>query len=574
LLSMWMDNIVKLRKVIERSLVLSTKMVHYQEDQPASENKLSQTDIVDAEPKRKVEPVVPVDNKKINKSFKGKKSKTWSSSSAGVTDQAAEDAKAKLKGSRQYSNAASATNVSSGPAFIDNDVKPRPAPSQDTAKVKDPDKVSKARAARPPAQPFTSSSAKMPTSAIRSVADDEAKAKARNRMVASRVQSERGKAKPKVSSSEQQLATDEEVKVSARNRMVPSRVRRSGVVGDNELSAASVMEATVFPVVFPPPAIENEEDDSILPGAQKVRGPCAKLEANLNFDDLEAPPSKIDYDAPAPDNDNLEHATAIVAELAPTDLDVSAKLQKMVEDRFNQERKRQVVVEAIQAEPMGNDEQGDNICGVIVSKKCWLLLVVGLLVLVAVAVGAGVLGAAAGGDSGSSDPPKPPPPGGDNDDNDDNDGPEEPTAAPSISRRVELLAAIGATIVENEPDALTSPATSPQGKALDWLAYADEANLDLTTVRPSVLVERYALAVLYFGTNGPTSWTNRYGFLNASSVCSWYEDLGSDSYNGVSCQDGISVNALRLGKHLCGKRESDDQVNLIALGLQSFRPCS
>jgi hypothetical protein len=516
------------KKTVFNPSQYSTKIMYDEEYRPpAGENRpISLRGVQDDEAKRQDEGCLDPVDKKLN--------------------QSKEDAKAKLKGSRPDSNAASATISSSGPAYIDNDMKTMPLPSEQD----NPDKVSKARAARPSVQSSTSS-AKKPTSTARSsVADKEAKAMARSQMVPSRVKRESGEANAKVLSSQEQLVADEEAKASVRNSMVPSRVRRSrGGDGDDELAAATVMEATVFP--GSPSAIEDEEEeDSILPGAQKVHGPGAKLEANLNFDDLEATPSEKDDGRPAPgDKDNLEHATAIVAELVPTDTDVSEQLQKMVEDRFNQERKRQVVVEAVQAEPMGNDEQGGKICGVIVSKKYWLLLVVGLLVLVAVAVGAGVLGAAGGGDSGNSGPPKPRPIGVDNGDNDDNDGPEAPTAAPSISRRVELLEAIGATILENDPNAL-EPGT-PTAQALNWMANVDEANLDFTTTRSSVLVERYALAAFYFATNGPT-WFNRYNFLEATSVCSWNS---VQSIAGVFC-NGLSVQQIYFSKFLYCSRMS------------------
>jgi hypothetical protein len=119
------------------------------------------------------------------------------------------------------------------------------------------------------------------------------------------------------------------------------------------------------------------------------------LGPTLNFEDLEAPLSEKD-DAPSQENDNPEHATVIVMELAATDTDVSKKLQKMVEDRFDQEQKKQVVVEAVQAVPMGNDEEGDNVCGVTTRRKCGLFLVDDLHVIVA-AVGAGIaVGASSG----------------------------------------------------------------------------------------------------------------------------------------------------------------------------------
>jgi hypothetical protein len=118
-------------------------------------------------------------------------------------------------------------------------LKTAPAPrEQDNAKAVDPDTVLKARAARRPAQASTSS-AKKSTSTARSVADNEAKAKARDQMVPSRVQPESGMANPKTLSKEQD-GEDKEAKASARKQMVSSSsVRRSGGGGggDEQLSA-------------------------------------------------------------------------------------------------------------------------------------------------------------------------------------------------------------------------------------------------------------------------------------------------------------------------------------------------
>jgi hypothetical protein len=534
-----------------------------EEDTPEGENKPSQTDALDAEAKRKGKRLDPAE-KPLTKQSKedakakrlakqseedakakekdGHSGKKSQKSSSSATDQVEEDAKAKLnKGSPPDLNAPSAIS-NSGAEFIDNTMKEMPAPIEQTA-----------------ARSCSTSSSNRSVSSARSLADDEAKANARNQMVPSRVRREGGKGNPKVSSKEENMS-DEAAKASARNQMVPSRVRRTGGGGgDEEFSAATVIEATVFP--GSPPAIEYEEDGSILPGAQKVRvSGVNKLEYILDDDleDLEGQPSSKNDDGPAKvRNDNLGHATAIVAELAPTDAEVSQKLQKMVEDRFDQELKKQVVVEAVQAVAVGNDEEGKKVCGVATSRKCWLLLVLGLLVIVAVAVGAGV-GASKGGDSGSSESgtsnadaplsettngPKEPagtdaPVSGTA-----TYGPQEPTGAPSNSRLGELLSAIGPTILENDPNAL-EPGT-PTAQALDWMANTDRSNLDFVTTRSSVLVERYALAVFYFATNGP-AWFNRNNFLEPTSVCSWNNGQVTA---GIFC-NGQSVAQIFMSKFL------------------------
>jgi hypothetical protein len=225
-------------------------------------------------------------------------------------------------------------------------------------------------------------------------------------------------------------------------------------------------------------------------------------------------------DGPAQYTENLEHATPIVAELAPTDTDTdtddSGKLHRMVEARLEQERKKLVVAETVQSVPMRNHEEDDKKCGVTTSRKCWLLLVAGLLVIVTVAVGAGV-GASSGAD-GSSNTDAPP----SGTTNVPTVAPTSRTTAvaptiaapttPSIQRLNLLIEVIGLTILENDAGALPLASESPQGKAFKWLANEDEANLNFNTEHPSVLVERYALAVLYFATNGPT-WTKGNGFL-------------------------------------------------------------
>jgi hypothetical protein len=70
---------------------------------------------------------------------------------------------------------------------------------------------------------------------------------------------------------------------------------------------------------------------------------------------------------------------------------------------------------------------------------------------------------------------------------------------------------------------------SPQSQALAWI-YTDCAGLPDEKV-----VQRWALASFYFGTNGD-NWVVKDGWLQPQSECSWY---------GVSCLDGV-VTKLEL----------------------------
>lgn len=85
-------------------------------------------------------------------------------------------------------------------------------------------------------------------------------------------------------------------------------------------------------------------------------------------------------------------------------------------------------------------------------------------------------------------------------------------------------------------------AASPQYQAMDWLANRDEWNY--VPVSNQVLVERYALAVLYYSTQGKMR-SNPFFFLTNSSVCEWRDE---QLEQGVTCDvDGISVTSVDLG---------------------------
>jgi hypothetical protein len=84
--------------------------------------------------------------------------------------------------------------------------------------------------------------------------------------------------------------------------------------------------------------------------------------------------------------------------------------------------------------------------------------------------------------------------------------------------------------------------SSPQFRALRWLATEDTAVLDLDSISPVILLERYALAVLYFANNGE-GWRNQWDFLSESSVCGW-----RIWPRGVTCNEDDLVMSLVLCK--------------------------
>jgi hypothetical protein len=117
-----------------------------------------------------------------------------------------------------------------------------------------------------------------------------------------------------------------------------------------------------------------------------------------------------------------------------------------------------------------------------------------------------------------------------------------PTAAPTFTERFgkfyDLATLISGDRLEDEE--------SPQFQALRWLVYEDEANIDLGTTFAINVIERYAVATLFFATNGDT-WTSfhNYTFLSEDSVCEWND---ADADSGVFCNFDGYVNRVNIGK--------------------------
>jgi hypothetical protein len=92
---------------------------------------------------------------------------------------------------------------------------------------------------------------------------------------------------------------------------------------------------------------------------------------------------------------------------------------------------------------------------------------------------------------------------------------ESPTAAPSAASIVDQflngLPAYSVSLAENDT-------ASPQANALRWLRDDPQYNEYQDVHR---LNQRYALAVLFYSTNGE-SWNNTDGWLSDDNECEWY----------------------------------------------------
>jgi len=79
-------------------------------------------------------------------------------------------------------------------------------------------------------------------------------------------------------------------------------------------------------------------------------------------------------------------------------------------------------------------------------------------------------------------------------------------------------------------------ATTPQGRAFEWILHTDVAQLDALNAQ---LVERYVIAVLYFAFSG-IGWISSEQWLSKKPICNW---------QGITCtatQDGTHVTRIQL----------------------------
>jgi Leucine-rich repeat (LRR) protein len=116
-------------------------------------------------------------------------------------------------------------------------------------------------------------------------------------------------------------------------------------------------------------------------------------------------------------------------------------------------------------------------------------------------------------------------------------------AEPQIDYQEALLVQVESL---SEDPAVFEEASSAQSLALNWLAHDDEAKVDPDDrIRVQT---RYSLAVLYFATNGATTWIDTMHFLTPSHECYWNNgEKGAfcDSENNLVQDLIIGTNNLR-----------------------------
>jgi len=106
-------------------------------------------------------------------------------------------------------------------------------------------------------------------------------------------------------------------------------------------------------------------------------------------------------------------------------------------------------------------------------------------------------------------------------------------------------------------------ASTPQYRAFQWLTEEDAHAVRSTDHRR--LVQRYALAVLYFATGGETSWVESFEFLQGDHECSWSGALLCDHETQTNIT-GITLQRNGLMNHLPAELAFLTSLQLLDLG--------
>lgn len=92
---------------------------------------------------------------------------------------------------------------------------------------------------------------------------------------------------------------------------------------------------------------------------------------------------------------------------------------------------------------------------------------------------------------------------------------------------------------------------SPQHRAAEWMADGDELQLPLERGSQAFL-QRFALATVFYATQGDTAWAHELKFLSGVQECGWNVDFIGDNNStitmGVVCNNNDSVNELVIRK--------------------------
>jgi hypothetical protein len=87
--------------------------------------------------------------------------------------------------------------------------------------------------------------------------------------------------------------------------------------------------------------------------------------------------------------------------------------------------------------------------------------------------------------------------------------------------------------------------TSPQYRAMNWLANTDAANVTIGVDPEVAITTRYVAAVLYYSFQGDI-WHKTYNFLSKNDVCSWNQNDQNDFVPfGISCGTDMAIESFR-----------------------------
>jgi hypothetical protein len=181
-------------------------------------------------------------------------------------------------------------------------------------------------------------------------------------------------------------------------------------------------------------------------------------------------------------------------------------------------------------------------------KELWAVLACIVVVVIGVAVGLAVALT----------------PGGDGDLEVDGPAPVS-TPAPTLSILTERAGILGEALNYLSSDqTVFDDLRSPQVRALTWLADRDEAFIDPEDSQR--LEARYALATIYFATNG-NIWLDNLGFLSSAHECDWSESGVGNATEPEPMQIGVVGNTTEPEPMQKGVFcNSDDEVLSLNLG--------
>ena len=295
-----------------------------------------------------------------------------------------------------------------------------------------------------------------------------------------------------------------------RGALVSSKDVPHGLNSDVQQQASSEDKNEPLPTKKPRSSLSDR-----APGAVRIRGPEYSAEGSTEMDVIDPQTSPIDDDDEPAETDS----TAMV----------TVHAEKVDDDELEAQIRKKIALETVEAKVV--DSQNPN-------RTRWIILsVVCLLVIIGAIIAAVVVATSNNTPSSSS-----------------NDTGMEPSLVPSPVPSVQassvpsflpssapsfspLALEIWDILLENAPDdgVALQHTDSPQFRAYLW-SIADNQNRPGGGLSPS-LIQRYALATIYFATGGD-NWVQSTNWLtHDKSECTWWSHRVS-SENGMCGQSG------------------------------------